>query len=150
MAQERLTESKKVYIQVLFLPFSLQNNLFGILMMFLFGKFLLSMFISGDPAQAEQVLGIAWHYLSIMASCLCILVFSLRLIVLHFRDLGNTMLPMSERCLWNFLYVSVLLSCFRSLSDRMAFFMRESCCIDTELRFAFLLSVLTSVPRKFM
>ncbi len=56
------------------------------IMMFLFGKFLLSMFISGDPTQAEQVLGIAWHYLSIMASCLCILYFSTS-IVLHFRDL---------------------------------------------------------------
>ena len=43
--------------------------------MFIFGKQLLSMFISGDPSQAGQVLDIAWKYLFIMACCLCILYF---------------------------------------------------------------------------
>ena len=35
------------------------------IVMFLFGKTLLSMFISGDPEQTSQVLAIAWHYLSL-------------------------------------------------------------------------------------
>ena len=77
-------------------------------MMFLFGKFLLSMFISGDPTQAEQVLGIAWHYLSIMASCLCILYF-LYVYRSALQGLGNTMLPMLSGVVEFFVRVGVAL-----------------------------------------
>ena len=63
------------------------------IVMFLFGKTLLSMFISGDPEQTSQVLAIAWHYLSIMASCLCILYF-LYVYRSALQGLGNTMIPM--------------------------------------------------------
>ena len=78
------------------------------IMMFLFGKFLLSMFISGDPTQAEQVLGIAWHYLSIMASCLCILYF-LYVYRSALQGLGNTMLPMLSGVVEFFVRVGVAL-----------------------------------------
>ena len=59
------------------------------IVMFLFGKTLLSMFISGDPEQTSQVLAIAWHYLSIMASCLCILYFLYVLIRSALQGLGK-------------------------------------------------------------
>ena len=78
------------------------------IMMFLFGKTLLSMFISGDPAQTEQVLAIAWHYLSIMASCLCILYF-LYVYRSALQGLGNTMIPMLSGVVEFFVRVGVAL-----------------------------------------
>lgn len=76
--------------------------------MFLFGKTLLSMFISGDPAQTEQVLAIAWHYLSIMASCLCILYF-LYVYRSALQGLGNTMIPMLSGVVEFFVRVGIVL-----------------------------------------
>ena len=61
--------------------------------MFTFGKQLLSMFISGEPSQAGQVLDIAWKYLFIMACCLCILYF-LHVYRSALQGLGNTFIPM--------------------------------------------------------
>ena len=61
--------------------------------MFIFGKQLLSMFISGEPSQAGQVLDIAWKYLFIMACCLCILYF-LHVYRSALQGLGNTFIPM--------------------------------------------------------
>ena len=78
------------------------------IMMFLFGKTLLSMFISGDPVQTEQVLAIAWHYLSIMASCLCILYF-LYVYRSALQGLGNTMIPMLSGVMEFFIRVGVAL-----------------------------------------
>ena len=43
--------------------------------MFLFGKNILSLFISGEPQQTQEVLAIAFKYLSIMAAMLWILYF---------------------------------------------------------------------------
>ena len=43
--------------------------------MFLFGKNILSLFISGEPQQTQQVLAIAFKYLSIMAAMLWVLYF---------------------------------------------------------------------------
>lgn len=63
------------------------------ILMFVFGRHILSLFISGDPQQTDQVLAIAWHYLSIMASCLCILYF-LYVYRSALQGLGNTMIPM--------------------------------------------------------
>lgn len=76
--------------------------------MFLFEKTLLSMFISGDPAQTEQVLAIAWHYLSIMASCLCILYF-LYVYRSALQGLGNTMIPMLSGVVEFFIRVGIVL-----------------------------------------
>lgn len=76
--------------------------------MFLFGKTLLSMFISGDPEQTEQVLAIAWHYLSIMASCLCILYF-LYVYRSALQGLGNTMIPMLSGVVEFFVRVGIVL-----------------------------------------
>lgn len=77
-------------------------------MMFIFGKHILRMFISGNPAQAEQVLGIAWHYLSIMASVLCILYF-LHVYRSALQGLGDTMIPMLSGVMEFFIRVGVAL-----------------------------------------
>lgn len=77
-------------------------------MMFIFGKHILRMFISGDPAQTEQVLGIAWHYLSIMASVLCILYF-LYVYRSALQGLGDTMIPMLSGVVEFFIRVGVAL-----------------------------------------
>lgn len=61
--------------------------------MFLFGKNILSLFISGDPAQTGQVLAIAWKYLFIMACWLPILYF-LYVYRSALQGLGNTFIPM--------------------------------------------------------
>lgn len=75
---------------------------------FLFGKTLLSMFISGNPEQTSQVLSIAWHYLSIMASVLCILYF-LYVYRSALQGLGNTMIPMMSGVVEFFVRVGVAL-----------------------------------------
>lgn len=62
-------------------------------LMFLFGKTALSMFISGDPAQTEQVLAIACKYLFVMAWCLPVLYF-LYVYRSALQGLGNTLIPM--------------------------------------------------------
>ena len=77
-------------------------------MIFIFGKHILRMFISGDPAQTEQVLGIAWHYLSIMASVLCILYF-LYVYRSALQGLGDTMIPMLSGVVEFFIRVGVAL-----------------------------------------
>ena len=77
-------------------------------MMFIFGKHILRMFISGNPAQTEQVLGIAWHYLSIMASVLCILYF-LHVYRSALQGLGDTMTPMLSGVVEFFIRVGVAL-----------------------------------------
>ena len=84
------------------------TSVFISIIMFLFGKALLSMFISGDPAQTEQVLAIAWHYLSIMASCLCILYF-LYVYRSALQGLGNTMIPMLSGVVEFFVRVGIVL-----------------------------------------
>ena len=77
-------------------------------MMFIFGKHILRMFISGNPAQTEQVLRIAWHYLSIMASVLCILYF-LYVYRSALQGLGDTMIPMLSGVVEFFIRVGVAL-----------------------------------------
>ena len=75
---------------------------------FVFGKRILTAFISGDPSQTEQVLGIAWHYLSIMASVLCILYF-LYVYRSALQGLGNTIIPMISGIIEFFVRVGVAL-----------------------------------------
>lgn len=78
------------------------------ILMFLFGQQLLSLFISGSPEQTSQVLAIAWHYLSIMAVCLCILYF-LHVYRSALQGLGNTFIPMLSGIVEFFVRVGVAL-----------------------------------------
>ena len=86
------------------------------------GRHILTAFISGDPSQTEQVLGIAWHYLSIMASVLCILYF-LHVYRSALQGLGNTIIPMVSGIIEFFVRVGVAFVSSECLWDRMEFFM---------------------------
>ena len=61
--------------------------------MFLFGKNILSLFISGEPQQTQEVLAIAFKYLSIMAAMLWVLYF-LYVYRSALQGLGDTLMPM--------------------------------------------------------
>lgn len=61
--------------------------------MLVFGKFILSCFISGTPAEAEQAMQIAYFYLAIMSVCLPVL-YLLHVVRSGIQGLGNTFLPM--------------------------------------------------------
>lgn len=63
------------------------------LLMFLWGRNMLSLFISAEESQAEQVLEIAHHYLMIMSSFLVIL-YALHTYRSALQGLGNTIIPM--------------------------------------------------------
>ena len=104
------------------------------IVMFLFGKTLLSMFISGDPEQTSQVLAIAWHYLSIMASCLCILYF-LYVYRSALQGLGNTMIPMLSGVVEFFVRVGVALLLPKLIGQNGIFLCRD-CSVDRSCCFA--------------
>lgn len=76
--------------------------------MFVFGKHILMLFISGDPAETHEVLAIAWKYLSIMAACLCILYF-LYVYRSALQGLGNTLIPMLSGIVEFFVRIGVAL-----------------------------------------
>lgn len=61
--------------------------------MLLFGKVILSGFISGTPAEVEQAMQIAYFYLAIMSVCLPVL-YLLHVVRSAIQGLGNTLLPM--------------------------------------------------------
>ena len=61
--------------------------------MFLFGKNILSLFISGEPQQTQEVLAIAFKYLSIMAAMLWVL-YLLYVYRSALQGLGDTLMPM--------------------------------------------------------
>ena len=61
--------------------------------MLVFGRLILSLFISGDPGEVEASLQIAFHYLSIMAVCLPIL-YLLYIYRSGLMGLGDTVVPM--------------------------------------------------------
>lgn len=61
--------------------------------MFLLGRKILGLFISGTPDETAQVLAIAWKYLSVMAGFLWILYF-LYVYRSALQGLGDTVLPM--------------------------------------------------------
>ena len=62
--------------------------------MILWGKTILFLFISGDPKQTQQVLEIAYRYLFIMACFFCGFYISSMYIVRHWEGLGDTVIPM--------------------------------------------------------
>lgn len=84
------------------------TSVFISMVMFIFGKRILTAFISGDPSQTEQVLNIAWHYLSIMASVLFILYF-LYVYRSALQGLGNTIIPMISGIVEFFVRVGIAL-----------------------------------------
>ncbi len=61
--------------------------------MILFGKFILMLFISGDPAEQEQVLAIAYRYLFIMSTVLFVL-YLLHIYRSSLQGMGDTIVPM--------------------------------------------------------
>jgi len=61
--------------------------------MLLFGKVILSWFISGNPQEAEQALQIAYFYLAIMSLFLPVL-YILHVVRSAIQGMGNTVLPM--------------------------------------------------------
>ena len=61
--------------------------------MLLFGRLVLGLFISGEPAEVEASLDIAYHYLSIMSVCLPIL-YMLHIYRSALMGLGDTVVPM--------------------------------------------------------
>ena len=61
--------------------------------MFLFGRLILSCFVSGDPAEVEATVAIAYHYLTIMAAFLPVL-YLLYVYRSALQGLGDTVMPM--------------------------------------------------------
>lgn len=61
--------------------------------MILFGKYILMLFISGDPAEQEQVLAVAYRYLFIMSTMLFIL-YMLHVYRSSLQGMGDTIVPM--------------------------------------------------------
>lgn len=61
--------------------------------MLIFGKRILHLFVSGDPAQISQVTGIAYHYLSVM-SCFLLILYALHVYRCALQGLGDTVIPM--------------------------------------------------------
>lgn len=61
--------------------------------MLLFGRFILSGFISGTPEDAAQAMDIAFEYLSVMSLCLPVL-YILHVSRSALQGMGNTVLPM--------------------------------------------------------
>ena len=62
-------------------------------LMFVFGRQILSLFISGDPTATAAVLKIAYDYLRVMASCLWVL-YLLFVFRSTLQGLGDTFIPM--------------------------------------------------------
>ena len=61
--------------------------------MLIFGKTILSWFISGDPSQIEATLAVAYRYLAIMSVCLPIL-YVLYTVRSTLQGIGDTLMPM--------------------------------------------------------
>ena len=63
------------------------------LVMILFGKMILGLFISGSPEEIDMTIKIAYHYLSIMSICLPIL-YILHICRSALQGMGDTVMPM--------------------------------------------------------
>ena len=100
---------------------ALLTSVFISMIMFIFGKHILTAFISGDPSQTEQVLNIAWHYLSIMASVLFILYF-LYVYRSALQGLGNTIIPMVSGIIEFFIRVGIALFLPRLMGQNGIFY----------------------------
>ena len=65
------------------------------LVMLVFGKVILGMFISGTPEEVEQAMKVAYRYLSTMSICLPVL-YILHVMRSAIQGMGNTVLPMAS------------------------------------------------------
>lgn len=72
------------------------------------GKSILSLFISGNPQEAEQVLEIAYHYLFVMAVFLPVL-YLLYVFRSAIQGLGNTVIPMASGIVEFFMRVGAVM-----------------------------------------
>lgn len=72
---------------------ALLTSLFIAFLMLIFGKEILSWFISGTPEEFEQTLKIAYYYLAVMSICLPIL-YILHITRSAIQGIGNTILPL--------------------------------------------------------
>ena len=84
------------------------TSLFMSVIMLIAGRFILELFISGNPAQTEQVLDVAYRYLFILSVCLWIL-YLLYVFRSAIQGLGNTLLPMLSGVAELFVRVIVVL-----------------------------------------
>ncbi len=84
------------------------TSLFMSVVMLIAGRFILGLFISGNPAQTEQVLDVAYRYLFILSVCLWIL-YLLYVFRSAIQGLGNTLLPMLSGVAELFVRVIVVL-----------------------------------------
>ena len=75
------------------LAVALATSVIIALVMLVFGRFILSWFISGTPEEAEQTMQIAYFYLAVMSISLPIL-YVLHVVRSTIQGMGNTMLPM--------------------------------------------------------
>ena len=75
------------------LAVALATSIVIALVMLVFGRFILSWFISGTPEEVEQTMQIAYFYLAIMSISLPIL-YVLHVVRSTIQGLGNTVLPM--------------------------------------------------------
>lgn len=75
------------------LAIALATSVVIALVMLVFGRFILSWFISGTPEEVEQTMQIAYFYLAIMSISLPIL-YVLHVVRSTIQGMGNTMLPM--------------------------------------------------------
>ncbi len=75
------------------LAIALGTSLFVAAVMLIFGRFILSGFLSGTPQEVEQAMEVAYTYLSIMSLCLPIL-YVLHVVRSAIQGMGNTALPM--------------------------------------------------------
>ena len=91
LGARRLTGSDKRPQQYAAFPAYLTNHF--CCHVFKFWKNILSLFISGEPQQTQQVLAIAFKYLSIMAAMLWVLYF-LYVYRSALQGLGDTLMPM--------------------------------------------------------
>lgn len=65
--------------------------------MFLFGRQILRLFISGDPKVADDVMNVAFMYLCVMSAALCVL-YLLHVYRSALQGMGDTVTPMISGC----------------------------------------------------
>lgn len=97
-----------------------------------FGRALLSLFISGTPEETAEVLKIAYHYLAIMAAGLPVL-YLLYVYRSALQGMGNTLIPMLSGAAELFFRVSVVLTLPRFIGDEGLFYAEPAAWIGATL-----------------
>ena len=77
-------------------------------LMILLGRYILMLFISGDPQQQEQVMAVAYRYLFIMSSMLFVL-YLLHVYRSSLQGMGDTIVPMASGFIEMFMRVGSVL-----------------------------------------